>query len=61
VVAEGIETSEQLRALRALGCEHGQGYYFSRPVSADDATLTAAMGMPAAAAPAMHARLSATL
>jgi len=28
VVAEGIETPEQYRALRALGCERGQGYHF---------------------------------
>ncbi|MEX2289250.1 MAG: EAL domain-containing protein [Mycobacteriales bacterium] len=31
VVAEGIETSEQLSALRNLGCETGQGYYYARP------------------------------
>jgi EAL domain-containing protein (putative c-di-GMP-specific phosphodiesterase class I) len=30
-VAEGIETAGQLRLLRALGCELGQGYYFSPP------------------------------
>lgn len=34
VVAEGIETPEQLAALRSLGCSHGQGYLFSRPVDA---------------------------
>jgi diguanylate cyclase (GGDEF)-like protein len=34
VVAEGIETGEQLAELKALGCEYGQGYYFSRPVDA---------------------------
>ncbi len=32
VVAEGIETDAQLVALRALGCELGQGYLFARPV-----------------------------
>ncbi len=32
VVAEGVETSEQLARLRALGCEYGQGYFFSKPV-----------------------------
>jgi EAL domain-containing protein (putative c-di-GMP-specific phosphodiesterase class I) len=31
-VAEGIETPAQLRLLRALGCQLGQGYYFSRPL-----------------------------
>jgi EAL domain-containing protein (putative c-di-GMP-specific phosphodiesterase class I) len=34
VVAEGIETAEQLNLLRSLGCELGQGYIFSRPVDA---------------------------
>jgi diguanylate cyclase (GGDEF)-like protein len=32
VIAEGIETDEQYRELKALGCEYGQGYLFSRPV-----------------------------
>jgi EAL domain-containing protein (putative c-di-GMP-specific phosphodiesterase class I) len=34
VVAEGVETSRQMRILTKLGCEDGQGYYFSRPVPA---------------------------
>jgi EAL domain-containing protein (putative c-di-GMP-specific phosphodiesterase class I) len=38
LVAEGIETKEQLYGLRALGCSHGQGYYFSRSLSAAAAT-----------------------
>lgn len=37
VVAEGVETQEQLRMLQALSCEEVQGYYISRPVSAVDA------------------------
>jgi diguanylate cyclase (GGDEF)-like protein/PAS domain S-box-containing protein len=32
VVAEGIERPEQLAELRALGCSHGQGFFFARPV-----------------------------
>ena len=37
VVAEGVETAEQLAQLQALGCEYGQGYYFSKPVPAEAA------------------------
>ena len=32
VVAEGIETVEQLACLRDLACDRGQGYYFARPM-----------------------------
>jgi EAL domain-containing protein (putative c-di-GMP-specific phosphodiesterase class I) len=35
VVAEGIETHQQYRLLRQLGCRYGQGYLFARPMSAD--------------------------
>jgi len=31
VIAEGIETAEQAAALRLLGCDRGQGYYYSMP------------------------------
>lgn len=34
VIAEGVETKEQLDVLRRLGCEEMQGYYFSHPVPA---------------------------
>ena len=34
VVAEGVETREQLEILQEHGCPQGQGYYFSRPVPA---------------------------
>jgi EAL domain-containing protein (putative c-di-GMP-specific phosphodiesterase class I) len=36
IVAEGIEHGGQLAAFRSLGCTHGQGYYFGRPVPADE-------------------------
>jgi EAL domain-containing protein (putative c-di-GMP-specific phosphodiesterase class I) len=32
VIAEGVETKEQLTKLQALGCQRGQGYFFSQPV-----------------------------
>jgi diguanylate cyclase (GGDEF)-like protein len=32
VMAEGVETEEQLELLRLLGCDEGQGYFFARPV-----------------------------
>jgi diguanylate cyclase (GGDEF)-like protein len=34
VIAEGVETSAQLEALRSLGCDVGQGYLFARPMPA---------------------------
>ena len=58
-VAEGIEDASQLMRLHELGCEIGQGYYFSRPVPADRiATMLAGggaltvAGFPAADSPA---------
>ncbi len=36
IVAEGIEEKSQMDALRALGCQYGQGFYMVRPASADD-------------------------
>jgi diguanylate cyclase (GGDEF)-like protein len=35
VTAEGIESADQLEHLRALGCDHGQGYYFAKPMPSD--------------------------
>ncbi len=36
VTAEGLETAGQVAWARAAGCERGQGYYFSRPLPADE-------------------------
>jgi EAL domain-containing protein (putative c-di-GMP-specific phosphodiesterase class I) len=36
VVAEGVETPEQLDFLKATGCDEYQGFHFSRPLSAAD-------------------------
>jgi sensor c-di-GMP phosphodiesterase-like protein len=37
VVAEGVEQHEQITRLISMGCEFGQGFFFSKPVSADEA------------------------
>ena len=36
VVAEGVETEEQLQVLREQGCDYVQGFLFSRPLSAEE-------------------------
>ena len=47
VIAEGVESAAQLQQLRALGCEYGQGYLFSRPVDGSQAqTLLAQTPAP---------------
>ncbi|MEG4807827.1 EAL domain-containing protein [Microcoleus sp. F8-D3] len=38
IVAEGVETQEQIEILRELGCILGQGYFFSRPLDSHNAT-----------------------
>lgn len=39
VIAEGAETTAHLDLLNMLGCEYGQGYYFSQPVAAKEAEI----------------------
>ena len=36
VVAEGVETREQLERLRETGCDYVQGYYFARPMPCEE-------------------------
>lgn len=36
VVAEGIETQQQLELIRKIGCDFAQGYYFGHPATSDD-------------------------
>ena len=36
VVAEGVETADQLARLTELGCDLAQGYYISKPLPADE-------------------------
>ena len=36
VITEGVETEQQLRTLTEMGCNHFQGYFFSRPIPVDE-------------------------
>ena len=49
VIAEGVENAEQLLFLRDEGCDQLQGFFFSKPVPAQQ--LEAMLGMPAGVAP----------
>lgn len=44
VVAEGVESRESARTLRAMGCDLAQGYYFARPAPAEDAARVLSKG-----------------
>ncbi len=44
VVAEGVETADQAERLRSMACPHGQGFWFSEPVTADAASNLLAAG-----------------
>ncbi len=48
VVAEGVETPQELAFLQAHNCEEAQGFYFSRPVSAADFAKLLKAGIPEA-------------
>jgi EAL domain-containing protein (putative c-di-GMP-specific phosphodiesterase class I) len=47
VTAEGVETPQQIASLSALHCQHAQGYFFSRPVPAEEAERLIMNGPPA--------------
>lgn len=47
VVAEGVEAGEQLSAPSELGCDHAQGYLFSRSVPAAEVQGAFALDQPA--------------
>jgi EAL domain-containing protein (putative c-di-GMP-specific phosphodiesterase class I) len=48
VIAEGIESQVQLDFLKERQCEEGQGYYFSKPLAAQDFTALLTSGIPTA-------------
>jgi diguanylate cyclase (GGDEF)-like protein/PAS domain S-box-containing protein len=52
-VGEGIETPEQAEALKQLGCHGGQGYYFCRPIDAQELMEKAASWAEPQAVPAV--------
>jgi diguanylate cyclase (GGDEF)-like protein/PAS domain S-box-containing protein len=54
VVAEGVETLEQVAFLQAHQCDEAQGYYFSRPVLPQQFAKLLAAGIPAASAAVQH-------
>jgi EAL domain-containing protein (putative c-di-GMP-specific phosphodiesterase class I) len=46
VIAEGVETLDEVAFLRAYRCEEAQGYYFSRPVPAEQFAMLLKNGIP---------------
>ncbi len=54
VVAEGVESVDELKALQALSCEFAQGYLFARPLSATAASALIASRAPLELPVALH-------
>jgi EAL domain-containing protein (putative c-di-GMP-specific phosphodiesterase class I) len=57
VVAEGVETAQQLQELRALGCDVGQGYLFSPPQTGDRARKILSQGFEDRVEPDFYLRM----
>ncbi len=55
-VAEGVETTEELRELSRMGCGLAQGYLFSHPLDVEDAGALLLSRTQAPVRPALHAR-----
>jgi diguanylate cyclase (GGDEF)-like protein/PAS domain S-box-containing protein len=55
IIAEGVETAQQLAQLKALGCEYAQGYYFGKPT--DRETAWSLISLPGGHLPASPASL----
>jgi EAL domain-containing protein (putative c-di-GMP-specific phosphodiesterase class I) len=53
-VAEGVESPEVDAVLKLMGCDCGQGYYYGRPMLADDVTTFLRGLQPAALARGRH-------
>ncbi|MDE2052678.1 MAG: EAL domain-containing protein, partial [Gammaproteobacteria bacterium] len=56
VVAEGVETEEQIGALWSMGCDEAQGYLLSRPVPCDELAQLLAHGRARSTLPASRAK-----
>ncbi|WP_130862754.1 EAL domain-containing protein [Bacilliculturomica massiliensis] len=60
VVAEGVETREQLERLRAIGCDYVQGYYFAKPMPCEEfASLLKEQGSVSVEESSVNKRLTA--
>ncbi|WP_371195141.1 putative bifunctional diguanylate cyclase/phosphodiesterase [Glaciecola sp. SC05] len=56
VVAEGVETKEQVQALKEIGCDVFQGYYFSKPIRANELSAWALKKTATSSKPVSHIR-----